>query len=113
MTISVPRARAIVDAPKPLAAERKIDPGRHPAELLNFLELVPGMRVAGLAAGAGHTAELLARGYIGLATNALRQPFGVNRPFDNLAGAANTGGRSGDILLTSWARLTRSVEIST
>jgi predicted methyltransferase len=40
---------------------RQLDAGRHPGELLAFLGLRLGMRVAELAAGAGYTTELLAR----------------------------------------------------
>jgi predicted methyltransferase len=56
-----PRVRAIVEAPDRLEIDRKLDGGRHPAELLAFLGVEPGMRVAELVAGAGYTAELLAR----------------------------------------------------
>ena len=38
-----------------------MDPGRRPAELLTFLHATRGMRVGELLAGAGYTAELLAR----------------------------------------------------
>jgi predicted methyltransferase len=55
------QARAIVDAPDRTDADRKLDAGRHAAELLMFLGLSPGMRIAELMAGAGYTAELLAR----------------------------------------------------
>jgi predicted methyltransferase len=41
--------------------DRALDPGRNPGELLAFLGLKPGMKVADLAAGAGYTTELLAR----------------------------------------------------
>jgi predicted methyltransferase len=54
-------ARAIVGAPDRSEADRALDAGRHPAELLLFLELTPGMRVAELAVGGGYTTELLAR----------------------------------------------------
>jgi|CZKU01.1.fsa_nt_gi predicted methyltransferase len=56
-----PEARALVDAPDRSPADRQIDPGRRPAELLTFLHVTPGMRVGELLAGAGYTAELLAR----------------------------------------------------
>ena len=56
-----PDVRAVVDAPDRLDADRLLDPGRHPAELLTFLGVHPGMHVAELFAGAGYTAELLAR----------------------------------------------------
>ncbi len=54
-------ARALVDAPDRTAADRLLDGGRHPAELLTLLGVTPGMRLAELVAGAGYTAELLAR----------------------------------------------------
>jgi predicted methyltransferase len=41
--------------------DRALDPGRHPAEMLAFLQVRPGMRVADLAAGGGYSTELLAR----------------------------------------------------
>jgi predicted methyltransferase len=41
--------------------DRALDAGRHPAELLTFFGVRPGMRVAELGAGTGYTAELLAR----------------------------------------------------
>jgi len=43
------------------ADDRALDGGRHPAEMLAFFGIAPGMRVAELAAGGGYTAELLAR----------------------------------------------------
>jgi predicted methyltransferase len=52
---------AIVDAPDRIADERDMDAGRRPAELLAFLDLKPGMRVADLMAGFGYTTELMAR----------------------------------------------------
>ena len=58
---ATPEARAIVDAPDRLDTDRKLDSGRRPAQLLTFLGVGPGMRVAELVAGAGYTAELLAR----------------------------------------------------
>jgi predicted methyltransferase len=41
--------------------DRKLDAGRHPGELLAFMALSPGARVAELGAGRGYTTELLAR----------------------------------------------------
>jgi predicted methyltransferase len=55
------RARATVDAPDRTDADRQVDPGRRPAELLTFLGVTPGMRVGEIIAGAGYTTELLAR----------------------------------------------------
>ena len=59
--LASPEARAIVDAPDRSADDRKLDAGRRPAELLTFLRVRQGMRVGELMAGAGYTAELLAR----------------------------------------------------
>jgi predicted methyltransferase len=56
-----PAARAAVDAPDRSDADRALDAGRHPAELLSFYGIAPGMKVAELGAGGGYTSELLAR----------------------------------------------------
>lgn len=56
-----PEAQAIVDAADRTEADRKTDARRRPAELLTFLEVGPGMKVADLAAGGGYTTELLVR----------------------------------------------------
>lgn len=53
--------RSIVDAPDRDPADREADVRRKPAELLAFLDLEPGMRVADIGAGLGYTTELLAR----------------------------------------------------
>ena len=53
--------RAIADDPARSEDERALDPGRRPEELLRFLALRPGMRVADLGAGSGYTTFLLAR----------------------------------------------------
>lgn len=53
--------RAIVGAPDRDDADKKLDEGRHPAELLAFIGVKPGWRVAELGAGGGYTSELLAR----------------------------------------------------
>jgi len=56
-----PSIRAIVDAPDRSAEDRALDGGRHPAEMLAFFGVKPGMKVAELGAGGGYTSELLAR----------------------------------------------------
>jgi predicted methyltransferase len=56
-----PAIKAVVGAPDRSAADRALDRGRHPAELLTFAGIRPGMRVAELGAGGGYTSELLAR----------------------------------------------------
>ncbi len=56
-----PEAQAIVDAADRTADDRKTDERRRPAELLTFLKVEPGMKVADLAAGGGYTTELLVR----------------------------------------------------
>jgi predicted methyltransferase len=53
--------RAIVAAPDRDDADKKLDEGRRPAELLAFIGVKPGMHVAELVAGGGYTTELLAR----------------------------------------------------
>ena len=53
--------QAIVDAPDRTLEDRQADARRHPVELLEFLGISSGARVADLAAGAGYTTELLAR----------------------------------------------------
>jgi predicted methyltransferase len=51
----------IVDAADRTDDDRALDAGRHPVELLTFLGLKPGARVAEIGAGTGYTTELLAR----------------------------------------------------
>jgi predicted methyltransferase len=51
----------IIDAADRTEADRQLDAGRHPGELLTFLALAPGMRAAELVAGTGYTTELIAR----------------------------------------------------
>jgi predicted methyltransferase len=53
--------RAIVEAPDRDAADKALDAGRHPAELLAFFGIRPGWRVAEVGAAGGYTSELLAR----------------------------------------------------
>jgi predicted methyltransferase len=52
---------AAVNAPDRSTEDRALDEGRHPAEVLAFFGITPGMKVAELGAGGGYTAELLAR----------------------------------------------------
>ncbi len=60
--VPVPAAvQALVDAPDRNDEDKKLDAGRHPGELLAFLGLKPGERVAELGSGGGYTTELLAR----------------------------------------------------
>ena len=54
-------AQNVVAAADRSEADRALDAGRKPAELLAFLGVRPGMKVADLAAGGGYTTELLAR----------------------------------------------------
>jgi predicted methyltransferase len=53
--------RAAVAAPDRNDEDRKLDPGRHPAEMLSFFGISPGQRVGELVAAGGYTSELLAR----------------------------------------------------
>jgi predicted methyltransferase len=68
--------RAIVAAPDRPAADLALDAGRRPAELLGFIGVGPGMRVAELGAGGGYTTELLAR-----AVDPTGTVYGQNTPF--------------------------------
>jgi predicted methyltransferase len=56
-----PFVRNVVLDPDRLEADRALDAGRHPEELLAFLEVAPGLRLAELGAGGGYTTELVAR----------------------------------------------------
>jgi predicted methyltransferase len=56
-----PAIKAVLDAPDREADDKELDAGRHAAELLTFMGIHPGMKVAELAAGVGYSAELLAR----------------------------------------------------
>ena len=56
-----PAIQAIVDSPDRSPADRETDKRRHPAELLAFSGVQPGMAVFDSGTGRGYTAELLAR----------------------------------------------------
>jgi predicted methyltransferase len=56
-----PFVRAVVQDPDRLDADRALDGGRHPEELLAFLEVAPGLRLGEIGAGGGYTTELVAR----------------------------------------------------
>jgi len=51
----------VVAAPDRSDADRALDAGRHPVDMLAFFGIRPGMRLAELGAGGGYTTELLAR----------------------------------------------------
>src|SRR5438105_3552021 len=53
--------KAVIGAPDRSEKDRALDAGRHPAEMLEFLNLKGGMKVADLGAGGGYTTELMAR----------------------------------------------------
>lgn len=50
-----------VSAPDLPAADKSLDAGRKPAQMLAFFGIAPGMQVADLFAGGGYTTELLSR----------------------------------------------------
>lgn len=54
-------ARAVVGSPDRSPDDRALDTGRHPDQLLAFVGVRPGMRVAEIGSGFGYTTELLAR----------------------------------------------------
>jgi predicted methyltransferase len=56
-----PEIKILVEAKDRSDADRQLDAGRHPGELLAFFGVKPGMKVAEIFAGGGYTSELLAR----------------------------------------------------
>jgi predicted methyltransferase len=56
-----PDYASLVADPDRTPEDRALDSGRHPVEMLAFLEVRAGMEVAELGAGGGYTTELLAR----------------------------------------------------
>jgi len=69
-------AAAIVGADDRDPSDVEADLRRKPVELLEFLDLRAGMKVADIGAGSGYTTELLAR-----AVGAKGKVFGQNTPF--------------------------------
>lgn len=60
--VAVPPAiQSLLDAVDRSDADRALDKGRHPGEMLAFFGIRPAMKVAELGAGLGYTSELLAR----------------------------------------------------
>ena len=59
--ISSEQAAAIVNAPDRSAADRTNDVRRHPAEMLAFIGVRPGMTALDVSAARGYTTELIAR----------------------------------------------------
>src|SRR5262249_11783729 len=53
--------QAIIDSPDRNQADRETDKRRHPAEVLAFSGVKPGMSVLDVGTGRGYTAELIAR----------------------------------------------------
>ncbi|KFE60620.1 class I SAM-dependent methyltransferase [Hyalangium minutum] len=88
-------AMAIVQAPDRTEEDRALDEGRHPAALLEFVGVAPGMKVAELMAGAGYTIELLARAVgptgvvYGENPQLVRERFAEKRWTDRLARPVN------------------------
>lgn len=58
---SMALANAVVTAADRSPEDRALDAGRKPVELLDFLGIQPGWRIADLGAGGGYTTELLKR----------------------------------------------------
>ncbi len=73
---AAPDYAAVLESADRDAADKALDAGRHPHELLEFAGVRPGMRVAELGAGTGYTAELLAR-----VVGPERHVFGHNSEF--------------------------------
>ena len=60
ITASAPM-KTLVSAPDRAQEDRDLDQGRRPAELLEYLKVTPGMKVAEIAAAGGYSTEILAR----------------------------------------------------
>ena len=56
-----PFIRDVVLDPDRMESDRALDAGRHPDEVLAFLEVGPGLRMGEIGAGGGYTTELVAR----------------------------------------------------
>ncbi|MFZ0887767.1 MAG: hypothetical protein WA005_04885 [Candidatus Binataceae bacterium] len=52
---------AAIDAPDRPAADKQLDAGRRPDQIMAFFGIAPGMKVFDLFAGGGYTTELLSR----------------------------------------------------
>ena len=65
-----------INSPDRPAADKELDAGRHPAQILAFFGIAPGMKVADLWAGGGYTTELLAR-----AVGSSGKVYSQNGPF--------------------------------
>jgi predicted methyltransferase len=52
---------AAINSPERPAADKALDPGRKPDQILAFYEIKPGMKVADIFAGGGYMTELFAR----------------------------------------------------
>jgi len=59
--VVTPEIRAIVDSPDRSEDDRETDVRRHPAQMLTFFGVQPGMNVLDIGTGRGYTTELLAR----------------------------------------------------
>jgi predicted methyltransferase len=58
--IAAEHYRSVIASPVRTDQDRRMDAARHPAELLPFTQVKPGMRVLDVAAGGGYTSQLLA-----------------------------------------------------
>jgi predicted methyltransferase len=57
---SVAQLEAVLASPLRTERDRRMDESRHPLELLQFAQVVPGMRVLDVSTGGGYTSQLLA-----------------------------------------------------
>jgi predicted methyltransferase len=58
--VAAERARNVVESPVRTDQDRRMDATRHPAELLAFAQVGPGMQVLDVSAGGGYTSQVLA-----------------------------------------------------
>jgi len=80
VTVTVSDAlRAVVAAKDRSDADKKLDAGRHPAELLAFVGAAPGKRIAEIGSYQGYMAELLARAVAPGGKVYAQDPQGLNK----------------------------------
>jgi predicted methyltransferase len=86
-----PAIASIVAAPDRSDDDKKLDAGRHPAEMLAFFGVAPGVHIAELEAGLGYTTELVARAVVSKGI-----VYAENNKFVHEKFAATVGRSSGE-----------------
>jgi predicted methyltransferase len=90
-TLSGAQIDAIVASPDRSAADRSNDLRRHPAQMLGFIGIRPGIKALDVSAGGGYTTELLAR-----AIGPAGEVFGQSPPREPPRAGATRAAPEGD-----------------